>query len=127
MKPREIHHGADIRFELLLNAQSNPAPAALQWEFRLPPGLQITEIVEGNAVKKAGKTLVCNGAKCLVYGLNRMTIPNGQIAIAKVRIAQTLDGAKGFAQIDSQGRNRKQEVQIVNIVAASFDGKVIIR
>ena len=64
-------------------------------------------------------------AKCLVYGLNRKTIPNGQIAVAKIRVSQGFDGAKGFAQVDSQGRNRKQELQIVDIAVASLDGKVI--
>jgi hypothetical protein len=127
MKRAEIRHGAGVRLELLLKAHSNPAPAGLQWEFRLPPGLRIAEVETGKAVKKAGKTLVCNGAKCLVYGLNRTTIPNGQIAVAKISVPQGLDGAKGFAQIESQGRNRRQEIQIVDIVAASLDGKVITR
>lgn len=124
-RPTEIQHGTPVRVQLLLNARSNSAPASLQWEFRLPPGLQIAEIEEGKAVKKAGKTLVCNGAKCLVYGLNRTTIPNGEIAMATIRIAPRLDGAKGFAEVGSQGRNRKQELQIVDIVAASLEGKAI--
>jgi hypothetical protein len=127
MKRTEIQHGAEIRLELLLKARSSSAPAGLQWEFRLPPGLLIAEIETGKAVKKAGKTLVCNGGKCLIYGLNRTTIPNGQIAVAKIRVPQSLDGATGFARIDCQGRNRKQEIQIVDIVAASLDGKSIIR
>jgi len=125
MSPKEIRHATGVRVQLLLNARSSSAPAALQWEFKIPSDLQIAEIEPGQAVKKAGKTLVCNGAKCLVYGLNRTTIPNGQIAIAKIRVAQGFDGAKGFAQVDSQGRNRKQELQIVDIAAASLDGKVI--
>ena len=128
MKPtKEIQQGTGAQLELLLEARSNPAPAALQWEFKIPSDLQITEIEPGKAVKKAGKTLVCNGGKCLVYGLNRTTIPNGQIAVAKIRAPQSPAGAKGFAQIDSQGRNREREVQIVDIVAASLDGKLIER
>jgi hypothetical protein len=125
MKPKEIQNGAGVRLELLLKARPNSAPAALQWEFRIPPGLQIAEIEEGQAAKKAGKTLVCNAAKCIVYGLNLTKIPNGQIAVAKFRVTQRFDGAKGFAQVDPQGRNRKQELQIIDIVAASPDGKVI--
>ena len=124
-KRTEIQHGAELRLELLLKARSSSAPAGLQWEFRLPPGLQIVEIDAGQAVKEAGKTLVCNGAKCLVYGANRTTIPNGQIAIAKLGVPQSLNGAKGLAQIDSQGRNTTQEIQIVDVVAASLDGKLI--
>lgn len=124
-RPNKIQHGTAVRVELLLNARSTPAPAALQWEFKIPPGMQIAEIEPGEAVKKAGKTLVCNGAKCLVYAGNNTTIPNGQIAIAKITVAQRLDGARGFAPFDSKGRNRQQEVQLVDIVGASLDGKVI--
>jgi hypothetical protein len=125
MKPKETQHGTRIHVELLLDARSNPAPAALQWEFKIPPGLQLEEIEPGKAVKKAGKTLVCNGAKCLVYAGNRTTIPNRQIALAKIRMARSLDAANGVAQVGSQVRNRKQELQIVDLVAASLDGKVI--
>jgi hypothetical protein len=125
MKRKEIQHGTGVRLELLLDARSNPAPAALQWEFKIPPGLQLAEISPGEAVKKAGKTLVCNGAKCLVYAGNRTTLPNGQIAMATLKIAPSSDIAKGFAQVDAGGRSRKQELQIVDIVAASLDGKVI--
>ena len=126
-KSKKIQHGTGVRLELLLKARSNLAPAGLQWEFRLPLGLQIAEIEEGNAAKKAGKTLVCNGAKCVVYGLNRATIPNGLIAVAKIRVAQGLDGTKGSAQFGYQPQNleTKQEVQIVGIVAASLEGKPI--
>ena len=125
MKTKGIQHGTGVRLELILEARSNPAPAALQWKFKIPPGMQIAEVQPGEAVKKAGKTLVCKGGKCLVYGLSRTTIPNGQIAMATIRIASSLDGAKGFAEVGSQGRNRIQELQIVDIVAASLDGKVI--
>jgi hypothetical protein len=113
--------------ELLLDARSSSAPAGLQWEFTLPPGLQIAEIEEGKAIKKAGKSLVCNGAKCLVYGWNRTTIPNGQIAIAKTRVTQGLVEVSGSAQFgyQVQSRNRKGEVGIVNVVASSLDGKKI--
>jgi hypothetical protein len=125
MKTKEIQHGTTVHGELLLDARSNPAPAALQWEFKIPSGMQIAEIEPGKAVKEAGKTLVCNGPKCLVYAGNRTTIPNGQIARATIRSAPGSDGAKGFVQVDSEGRSRKQELQIVDIVAASLDGKVI--
>ena len=122
-KSKGIQHGTGVRLELLLNAHSNLAPAGLQWEFSLPPGMQIDEIEEGKAAKKAGKTLVCNGAKCLIYGLNRATIPNGQIAIAKIRVTQSSVGTKGSAQYQPHSRNRKQEIQIVDAAAASLEGK----
>lgn len=127
VKPTEIHRGDVVRVELLLDAHSNSAPADLQWEFKLPPGMQIAHIEEGRAVKKAGKTLACNGAKCLIYGWNRTTIPNGQIAVAKIRVAQSADGAKASGQFgyQSHGRDINPEVQIADVVAASLEGKVL--
>jgi hypothetical protein len=127
VKHKAIGHGTGIGLELLLDARSSSAPAGLQWEFTLPPGLQIAEIEEGKAIKKAGKSLVCNGAKCLVYGWNPTTIPNGQIAIAKIRVTQSLNEAPGSAQFgyQVQSSNRKQEIGIVNVVASSLDGKMI--
>lgn len=128
MRRKEIQHGIGVRLELLLKTRPSSAlPAGLQWEFKLPAGMQIEDIEEGKAVKKAGKTIVCNGAKCLVYGLNRTTIPNGQVAVAKIRVAQSLDGAKGSAQFgyQSQSRDKKENVQIADVVATSVDGKAI--
>ena len=127
MKPTEIQHGDVVRVELLLDARSSSAPAGLQWEFKLSPGTQIAQVEEGRAVKKAGKALACNGAKCLVYGWNRTTIPNGQIAVAKIRVAQSSDGANASGQFGYQSHRRdiNQEVQITDVVAASLEGKVI--
>jgi hypothetical protein len=127
VKHKEIQHGTGIGLELLLDARSSSSPAGLQWEFALPPGLQIAEIEGGKAVKKAGKTLICKGAKCLIYGWNRTTIPNGQIAIAKTRVTQSLNDAPGSAPFGypAQSRNRNGEVGIVNVVASSVDGKTI--
>jgi len=124
---KEIQHQVGVRLEILLDARSNSAPAAVQWEFRLPAGLQIAQIEEGEAVKKAGKRLVCTGAKCLVYGMNRTTIPNGPIAIAKIRVIHSLDRVEGSAQFEDsfQSRKGKREVQIVDVVAASPDGIAI--
>ena len=129
LKSKEVHHGSAVRVELFLNARSDSAPAGLQWEFKVPPGLQIVETEEGKAVRKARKTLVCNGAKCLIYGLNRTTIPNGQIAIASFKFDQRSVAAKGSTNFGYQGhdgaRARKQEIQIENLVGVSLHGKTI--
>ena len=125
----ETHADNTVQLKLFLNAPSHSAPAALQWTFRLPPGLDIVRIDAGKAVKEAGKTLVCNGAKCIVYGLNRTTIPNGPIAILRIKIDQSLAGRDRSAQLkeEAHGRARtgKPEIQIGEPVAASLDGKAI--
>ena len=116
-----------MRMELLLQAPSNSAPAGLQWTFRLPPGLHIVGIEAGTAVKKARKTLVCNGAKCLVYGMNRTTISNGSVAVLTVRVDQGLASGKRSAQYEAHGRARvtTQEIQIGDPVAVSLQGRSI--
>jgi len=129
VSPLETHADNTARLKLVLNAPSNSAPAGLQWMFRLPPGLDIVGIEPGKAVKEAGKTLVCNGAKCIVYGLNRTTIPNGTIAVLKMKVDQSLARKAHSAQFkyESHGRARmtKPEIQIADLVAVSPDGKAI--
>ena len=125
-----VETNADNRMELKLslNAPSSSAPAGLQWTFRLPPGLDIVGIEAGEAVNKAGKKLVCKGAKCIVYGLNRTTIPNGQIAVLKIKVDQNLAGGGRPAPFKYQAHGRARtlpEIQIGDAVAASLDGKPI--
>jgi hypothetical protein len=95
----------------------------------LPPGLDIIGTDAGKAVKEAGKTLVCNGAKCIVYGMNRTTIPNGPIAILKIKVDQSLAGRDRPSQLEyevhGRARIRTPEIQISEPVAASLDGKAI--
>jgi hypothetical protein len=97
--------------------------------FRLPAGLELVSIEAGKAVKKAGKTLVCNGAKCIVYGLNRTTIPNGTIAVLKMKVDEGVAGGKRSAQFKyethGRARTKEPEIQISDLVAVSPDGKAI--
>ena len=127
LSPPETHADNPIRLKLFLNAPSNSAPACLEWTFRLPPGHDIVSIETGKAVKEAGKTLVCSGAKCIVYGLNRRTIPNGTVAVLKIKVDQSFAGGKRSARYEAHGRARirKPEIQIGDLVAVSPDGKAI--
>ncbi len=105
-------HSSDLRFS----------------PFRLPPGLEIVGIEAGEAVNKAGKKLVCKGAKCIVYGLNRTTIPNGPIAVLKIKVDQSLAGGGRPVPFEYQPHGRARtlpEIQLADAVAASLDGKPI--
>jgi hypothetical protein len=117
------HRGSAVRVELLLNARPDSAPAGLQWEFRLPRGLELVEIEEGQAAKKAGKTLACNGAKCLIYGWNRTPIPNGQIAVASIKF-KGLVAAKSSTLLGYRN-HAKQEIKLGDLVGVSLDGKTM--
>jgi hypothetical protein len=127
MKSKELHHGSAARVELSLNARSGLEPAGLQWTFTVPSGMQIVKIEEGTAAKKAGKTLVCHEGKCLIYGWNHTTIPNGQVAVASFKFDQhvTVEKSSGSFQTYDGARARKQEVQIDSLMGVSFDGKMI--
>jgi hypothetical protein len=120
---KEIQHQSGLRLKLSLDAPSS-SPAALQWEFKLAPGLRLATIEESESLKRAGKTLVCDGVKCLIYGRTRTTIPNG--LIARITITQGID-VKERAQFADSSRIRdgKQKVQIAGLVAASVDGIAI--
>jgi len=125
----EAHADNTLRLKLFQNVPSKSAPAGLQWIFRLPPGLDILGIEAGKAVKEAGKALVCNGTKCIVYGLNRTTIPNGAIAVLKIKVDQSLAGGDRFPhfkyEAHGRARMRRPELQIGDPVAVSLDGKAI--
>lgn len=125
----EIHADNTARLKLFLNAPPNAAPAALQWTFSLPPGLDIVGIEAGKAVKKAGKTLVCNGGKCLVYGMNRTRIRNGTVALVKIKVDQSLAGGERSASLkyhaNSRARTKKSEIQVGDVVAVSLDDRVL--
>ena len=118
-----------VRLKLLLHGPSGSAPAALQWIFILPPGVEIVEIEAGKAVKDAGKTLVCNGAKCLVYGLNRTRISNGPIAVLKIKVDGSLAAEERSALLKNPaqgpGRTRTPEIQIGDLIAVSLEGNEI--
>jgi hypothetical protein len=96
---------------------------------RLSPGLDIVRIEAGKAAKKAGKTLVCNGAKCLVYGMNRTTIRNGPVALVEIKVDQSLAGGERSASLkyhaNSRARTKESEIQISDVVAVSLAAKVI--
>ena len=61
--------------------------------------------------------------------MNRKTIPNGPIAILKIKVDQSLAGQDRPAQLkyEAHGRAiiRTPEIQIGEPVAASLDGKAI--
>ena len=124
----ETHANNRMELKLFLNAPSSSAPAGLQWTFRLPPGLEIVGIEAGEAVNKAGKKLVCKGAKCIVYGFNRTTIPNGPVAVLKIKVDQSLAGGGRPVPFEYQPHGRARtlpEIQLADAVAASLDGKPI--
>ena len=87
------------------------APTSLQWTLQGPPALDIVGVEGTKALSEAGKSLVCKNGKCIVYGLNRTAIPNGPIAIVRIKVGKNT--------------SRKQQVQIRDAIAVSADAQAI--
>lgn len=127
LKSKEVHHASEVHVELFLNAPSKSGVAGLQWEFKVPQGVEIVKVEAGEAIKKSGKTLVCQGAKCLIYGWKSNSIPQGEVAVARFRFqpgapaANSANTQKDYDEI----KTKKPEVQIDHLVCTSFTGKSI--
>ena len=107
----ETDAGGTIQLEISLDAPSNSQPASLQWTLQVPPAFKVVSVLGTKNISTAGKTLVCNKATCLVYGVNRAAIPNGSISVIKIKVDQDTVG--------------KQHIQISKALASSPDGKAI--
>ena len=111
-------------FSVFIDSPQSKAPAALQWEFSVPPAIAIapSDIAIGKSAHSAGKSLTCAkkaapakqravNYTCILAG-GRQPIANGPIAEVRYR-----------AQWDVKGAPIK--VAIENILGASADLKRI--
>jgi len=57
-----------------------------------PPALDIVDVQGTKSLKEAGKTLVYEKGKCIIYGLNVTAIPSGPIAIAQFKVGPDATG-----------------------------------
>ena len=85
--------GAEISLDLTLTS-NQPAVAAVQWIFTYwATDVAGLDVVAGPATISAGKSIVCRAesgtVKCLLWGLNLTTIPDGVVARVKVNLAAT--------------------------------------
>src|SRR6266850_8170694 len=79
------------------------APTSLQWTLQGPPALDIVGVEGTKALSEAGKSLVCKNGKCIVYGLNRTAIPNGPIAIVRIKVGKNTSGKRLCCKNNSVG------------------------
>lgn len=79
--------------EVDVTISAGPGAAGLQWTLTVPAGYAI----KTHSTSVAKKELHCNGAKCLLYGLNRDLIPAGPVAL--VRIGAPASASAGLVEI----------------------------
>jgi hypothetical protein len=77
-----------------------------EWTLQVRPDV-VLDIQGSQSIEDAGKTLICNKNKCIIYGLNQNAIPSGVIALVSFKGHQ---GALGRFQI-----------QLRDAIAVSFD------
>ena len=86
--------------------------AAVQWSLSYSSDVTGVAFAAGTAATNAGKSLVCNGNTCLIYGLNTTAISDGIVATATL-------------QISSNPSSLSVPIQITGVVAATPAGDSI--
>jgi hypothetical protein len=86
--------GAAISVNLSVASATGAEPSALEWTLSYPAAsiLSVT-FTASPALTAAGKSLVCGGGTCLVYGINATPIPSGTVATAAVQLAPSASGS----------------------------------
>jgi hypothetical protein len=110
-------------FSLSMDSPSGKAPAALQWEFSVPPviAISVADITVGQAAESAHKLLTCaiktnkspvqrrTRLACILAG-GLAPIPNGPVAVVHYRVQWEVGGAP-------------IRIGVENILGASADPK----
>ena len=83
--------------------------SALKWDLDLGSGVVASTTTLSSAILQ--KTLTCSANRCVLYGLNVSTIPDGVVAIVNVSLAPTAYGVIS--------------TNLTNVVGATSDGSAI--
>src|SRR5215471_1494839 len=84
--------GASVPVSISLGAAASQV-VALQWDVVMPPQSTLVNTQSGSAADSAGKTLSCNGTRCVLYGMNANAIAAGPIATLNVGLSAGASGA----------------------------------
>ena len=104
--------GGSVVVPINLVSSGGAQAAALQWSLSYSSDVAGVTFVAGTAAANAGKSLVCNGKTCLIYGINTTAISDGVVATVTFQISP-----------DSSFLN--VPIQITGVVAASPAGDSI--
>ena len=121
--------GTSVALTVSMTTSGGALPAGLQWTFILQPGLDIVSVEAGKAAKEAGKTLVCSGPKCIVYGLNLTRISNGPVAVLKIKVDGSLTQEERSALVKQPANGRARtgtaKIRLADMIAVSLEGNGI--
>jgi len=101
--PSETDRQKPGTFTVMLESPQSKAPAALQWEFTIPPAIAVDAkgITSGKAASSAGKSITCakkpggEGAvryACILAG-GKGALGDGPIAVVQYHAAEDVGGA----------------------------------
>ena len=85
--------GTAISVNLSVASATGAEPSALEWTLSYPASILNVTFTASPALTAAGKSLVCAGGSCLVYGMNATPIPSGTVATATLQLAPSASGS----------------------------------
>jgi len=104
--------GGSVVVPINLASLGGTHAAAVQWSLSYSSDVTGVAFTVGAAATDAGKSLVCKGSTCVIYGINTNTISDGVVATATL-------------QISSNPSTLTIPVQITGVVAATPAGEAI--
>jgi hypothetical protein len=86
--------GNSVTVRLTLTSVPGAEPAALQWSLNYPTtSVASFSAAPSAAAIAAGKSLVCSGNQCVLYGLNAQPLPNGDVATFTFQLSANASGS----------------------------------
>lgn len=83
--------GSTVTIPLSLSSSGGAQPTSLQWTMAYPPTLSVVGVSAGSSAASVAKSVVCatvsGSTTCVLFGMNTLTIGNGQVATATFLIA----------------------------------------
>jgi hypothetical protein len=79
---------------LNLTSASGGTASGIQWSLSTTSDIVSIQVAAGPAATAAGKSVSCNGKKCLVSGMNMNVIPDGILATVNVSISPAGTGTE---------------------------------
>jgi hypothetical protein len=104
--------GGSVAVPINLASLGGAQAAAVQWSLSYSSDVTGVAFAAGTAATNAGKSLVCNGNTCLLYGINTNVISDGIVATVTL-------------QISSNPSTLSIPIQITGVVAATPAGDSI--
>jgi uncharacterized protein (TIGR03437 family) len=79
--------GSTVTVPISLTSSGGAQSVDVEWKFAYSSDITAVTVTAGTSSTNAQKTVACNNATCLIYGLNTNLISDGTVAMATFQIA----------------------------------------